>query len=344
VREHPRAHGSHDPSDQLPAIADLIKAPIQEVHELALKQLRDMEISGAVIAEQIPVPVLIRSPIQPLAPMCVITTRWIGGGVFGAIFPLEDGTLLSGWVTIKASLRINPNLTPSGTMSEEPWDRDILSQKQHLLPTRAALRSAGHAAAQELAAQLLQDFPDRLTLNTTGDDSIDASTIGRRYIRAKRAMLERELNEAFALVSTQESGQRELQRFVIQTHADFFEAFIRKDALKIFQETRLDIVHISHDQDPSTSLLGVFVAAATNRATSLATPIVRELLRRNPLIPPPLNVLTRPTIAAIATTLSSNQSFGDLWSLLSVVDREAILDNISQSGRKMASYEYAQLN
>lgn len=344
MREHPRAHGSHEASVHLPALSSFIKAPIQEVQELALKQLRDMEISGAIIAERIPVPIPIHSPVQPLAQTCVITTRWIGGGVFGAIFPLEDGTLLSGWITIKASLRINPNLTPLGTMSEEAWNRDILAQKHHLLPTRSALRSAGHTAAQELATLLLQEFPERLTLNTLGEDSINASTIGRRYIKAKRTMLERELNEAFALVSTQESGQRELQRFVIQTHADFFEAFIRKGALKIFQETRLDIVHISHDQDPATSLLGVFVAAATNRATSLATPIVRELLRRNSLITPPLNLLTQPTIAAIATTLASNQSYRDLWSLLPVAEREALLTDISKNAWKIATYEYAQLN
>jgi hypothetical protein len=343
VREHPRVHSSHETSEQPKVITDLVNAPSRELQDFALQQLHEMELSGAIIAEKI-APIAIRSPIQPLAPSCIITSRWVGGGVFGAVFPLEDGALLSGWITIRAALRMNPLLTPLGTLSSEPWDKDLYSQKRHLLPSSVSLHGAGHAAAQEVAVQLLREFPERLDISKDGNATIDSSSIARRFIKAKRTLLEREIQEGFTLVTEEDSSTKLLQSFIIQAQGDFFEMTIRKSALKIFRETRLDIIHISHEQDPNRSLIGTFIESATRRATHLAGPLVRELLRRNPLSPTPLDILTRPSVAGIAHTLAAQQLYRDLWSLLPVEERESMLNEISQNAWRRASYAYAQSN
>ena len=310
----------------------------------AVRQLHQMEAVGAQFAEKLSTPVSIRNPLPDPMDTAIITTRWLGGGVFGVLFPFQNGEVISGWISITNAMKANPGLTPSGTFSSERWDKNIFSCRDHLLPKPDTITQRVRAVARELMVDLLQEFPYRIDLspelNTTTKEHTRLSEIHRETMRS----LSKELADGLKVASRTNPDDAKLHKLLLHIVDSQVKQALLLQSLKLFRETRMHRALTQYEQGEHSGIIHDLMKQTVTVSAMLLSPYVRTALVKNPFATLPNRDVQSYVGIGLAICMATQREFAELWKHLTSSERGTIVAHISEKARRKAVSTYAQNN
>jgi hypothetical protein len=324
----------------LAALSGLV-LPKFEVY--AARQLQEMSGRGALLAETIDPPVLVKNPLAHPTDVAIITSRWLGGGIFGVVFPLPNGALESGFISIRDTLAVNPALTPSGTVVPQRWDQNVVTKRDHLLPRLATVMEAVRSVSRALAAKLLERHPHRIDLTIRTDTPLAEIKELLEFSRSAILPLQKELLGGLAANTNLSGEDRLLGRAVELRYIPKIQKIALEQALTLFKESRLRDVRSKIEGGQSVGIVSELIEHATT-AASRATPLFRDLILRDPFGTPSSATLRDAARAGIEEVTTHDREFQLLWRLLGARDRAKISKIIGNKAWLKAISDQAQTN
>lgn len=310
----------------------------------ATRQLHQIESLGALFAERISPPVLIKNPLPHPTLHAIILTRWIGGGVFGVVFPDGSGGNLTGWITIAHAIRANPGLTPSGALSSEPWDKDIFTKRDHLLPKPTTLRERADQTGREMAQRLLAQFPNRFDLSPPFDremrDQAKILEISAEYLRP----LSKELYEGLSVAPLTKPEDAHVHRLIGDIANSLVRKMVIERSLNTFTQARLSQAREEFELGHSSSAIRKLIDSASRATTTVLTPLARETVFKEPLLAAPTIEVRKRCGIGLSITMSQSQTYAELWKNLTESERSEIVATISQRAWAEAVRAYVARN
>jgi len=331
--EQPR-HQRIQPTPSLSALS------LPTLEGYTARQIDQMERVGAKFAERLSTPVVIRNLTPHPAPTAIITTRWLGGGVFGALVPLPDGEVLSNWVSIPGTMKANPGLTPSGTFSRERWDRSIYTCRDHLLPQHETITQRVGGVTRELVDQLLKEFPDRIDLSPEGaTNPKEQAQFTEIYMETVRP-LTKELDDGFKVGSRLHQDNPRLKELLTHVVETQVKQIVKHQALKLFREASIQGALAKYKLDDHSGMIHDLIEQTVKASAEAIAPYAKTALRADPFATIPNHHLKQFVGIGLSIAMVSQQEFKELWKHLTDDERGTIVTDISGKAWRRAVLNY----
>lgn len=310
----------------------------------ATRQLQQVQDIGALFAEMIPTPTEIKNPLPLPIPRAVIITRWVGSGVFGVVFPDREGENLTGWISISHAIRANPGLTPSGAFSREPWDKNIFTTRDHLLPRPTTMRERAHTTGAEMAQQLLTRFPNRIDLSPSFDlEMMDQATILEIAAEHLRP-LAKELFDGLMKFPLSKGEDAQVHRLIADIANSLIRKMVIEHALKTFTDERLRQARQDFESGDPTGVMRKLIDEGSKIAAMVMAPLARETLFKDPFAPPPTTEVRHRCGIGLSISMTQRREYSELWKHLEETERTRIVADISSKAWSEAVKSYATRN
>lgn len=310
----------------------------------ATRQLHQIESLGALFAERTPTPLLIKNPLPRPTSHAIILTRWIGGGVFGVVFPDGSGGNLTGWITIGHAMRANPGLTPSGTFSSEQWDKNIFEKRKHLLPQPATLRDRAQRTGSEMAQQLLVQFPNRFDLSPSFDlqmvDQAKVVETSTEYLRP----LAKEIYDGLSVAALSKAEDAQVHRLIGDIAHSLIRKMVIEHSLRTFTHERIRQAREEFERGDASSLIRKLIDSASRVTTTVLVPLARDTMFKNPFSSDPAGELTQRCGIGLSIAMTQRREYAELWRHLKENERSEIVSQISKTAWSEAVRAYAARN
>jgi hypothetical protein len=317
---------------------------VSALNGYATRQLHQIESLGALFAERVAEPLLIKNPLPLPTPNAIILTRWIGGGVFGVVFPDGAGGNLTGWITMAHAMRANPGLTPSGTISSEPWDRNISTKRDHLLPQPATLRERAQRTGTEMAQRLLTQFPNRIDLSPSFDlemmDQGKILEIAAEHLRP----LSKEISDGLSIAALSKADDAAVNRLIGDIANSLIRKVVIEHALRTFTQERIRQAREEFSQGHATSAIRKLVDLASQVTTTVLTPLARNTVFKDPRATAPEKEVRQQCGIGLSIALTQRREYAELWKHLSESERTRIVADISKRAWSEAVRAYVARN
>lgn len=302
----------------------------------AERQLAQLELAGALFAEKVPTPLLIKNPLDYPTPTAIILTRWIGGNVFGVIFPDTQGATATGIIPITLAMHINPGLTPSGTMSSEPWDKNIFTQRDHLFPRPQTIQERARKAAQGAATELLKQFPHRIDLSPHIETDQQEHGKVLKICGTFVAPLEKEISRGVRIPELVKSEDSKIHQLLQEVVNSLVHKTVIFHALRFFAEERLRVAREQRDSGLKMGAIHELTTLATAVTATILSPIAAKVLREEPFALPPMAEIRHQSTIGVAITVAQHRPLHKLWRLLNPVERDRISTKVAHESWKKA--------
>lgn len=326
------------------AKSDIGGLSIPTLDGYATRQLHQIERLGALFAERTPTPLLIKNPLPRPTSQAIILTRWIGGGVFGVVFPDGSGGNLTGWITIAHAIRANPGLTPSGALSSEQWDKNIFEKRKHLLPQPATLRERAQRTGSEMAQQLLAQFPNRFDLSPSFDlERVDQAKIlqtSAEYLRP----LAKEIYEGLSVAALSKAEDAQVHRLIGDIAHSLIRKMVIEHSLEIFTHERIRQARDEFEQGHASSVIQKLIDSASHVTTTVLAPLARDTMLKNPFAAAPAGAVRQQCGIGLSIAMTQRREYAELWKHLKVDERSKIVSQISKTAWSEAIRTYASHN
>lgn len=342
MREGPQEEQPRQPHTSPTQPLSGLSLPSLEEH--TARQILQMEDVGAKFAEKLSAPTVIRNPVPQPMETGIITTRWLGGGVFGALFPFQNGEVLSGWISISSAMKANPGLTPSGTFSPDRWDKTIFTCRDHLLPRHETITHRVRGVTRDLVADLLKEFPGRIDLSPEcNTEPKDHGRLTEMYMEALRP-LTKELGDGIKLGSRLNQEDAKLHQLLGHIVDTQVKQMIMHHALKLFRETRMHTALAQYEQDDHSGIIHNLIEQTVTVSAMVLAPYARTFLLKTPFATIPNRNLKRFVGTGLSIAMASKREFVELWKHLTNEERGTIVTDIAEKAWRKAISNYALSN
>jgi len=338
--QHPRwqPRGSSQAANHLDGVT------FSSLERYAARQLQQMEALGALFAERVPAPLLIKNPLPQPASSAILLTRWVGGNVFGVLFPNPQGEPILGWISISQAMRVNPELTPSGTLSHEPWDKNIFTRRDHLLPSPKTIEDRSIKAARLAATELLKEFPSRVDLTPTIDTRDQEHQRICEICNASVQPLVKEIQKGLRVANLLKKEDAQIHKLLSDVVKSLLQKTVILHALRAFTAERMKDAREARAQGLEIGIIHELTNDSADTTAMTLYNLVTTTLRKSPLAPPPSDELARQSGVGLAISMARHRQYKELWKHLEPAERNLILTSIGRQAWVKAVQTYASRN